>query len=78
MTVTHVTIFGLLPTSAPHSGDYPPPSANWSAPSAIEARMLGIADRDGGGGTPSKVRPGITFSSRNGSLGSEVDGNVWF
>ena len=34
-------------TAAPRTGEYAPQSSNWSAPSAIEARMLGIADSGG-------------------------------
>lgn len=57
-------------TSAPQGGLHNEPStSNWSAPSAIEARMLGITD---GGGTPSRRR-GMGDGLQRSSLGSAPD-----
>lgn len=53
-------------TSAPHTGEYAPPSSNWTAPSAIEARMLGIVD----GGAEQRTRRNLPQRS-----GSEADNN---
>jgi hypothetical protein len=60
-------------TSAPQGGHHNEPStSNWSAPSAIEARMLGITDGGGTGGTPSRRR-GMGDVLTRSTLGSDPD-----
>ena len=62
-------------TSAPHSGlEHEPRTSNWSAPSAIEARMLGIADGGGVGGAPSKRRSRVSGKGQRSDPASDDDG----
>jgi hypothetical protein len=63
-------------TSAPHAGlEHEPRTSNWSAPSAIEARMLGIADGGSVGGTPSKRRSRGSGGGQRSSPVSDDDGD---